>query len=128
LFVQKKKNAFEGISLSVNTVASRITEAASNVHHQLTAAAKDFEAYSVALEETTGVTDTAYCAVFIRGVDRNLNVTEELLYLLPMKGTTTGRDIFHQLETCINKSKLKWEKLARRRRRKSEVLNYTVTV
>jgi len=107
----EKKKAFEGISLSANTVASRITEAASNVHQQLTAAAKDFEAYSVALDETTGVTDTAYCAVFIRGVDGNLNVTEELLDLLPMKGTMTGRDIFHQLEACIDKSKLKWEKL-----------------
>ena len=107
----EKKKAFEGISLSANTAASRITEAASNVHQQLTAAAKDFEAYSVALDETTGVTDTAYCAVLIRGVDGNLEVTEELLDLLPMKGTTTGRDIFHQLEACIDKSKLKWEKL-----------------
>ena len=106
-----KKKLFEGISLCANTVASRITELASNSHQQLIETAKEFEAFSVALDESTGVTDTAYCAVFIRGVDKNLNIVEELLDLLPLKGTTTGRDIFGELETCIEQSRLPWDKL-----------------
>jgi len=106
-----KKKVFEGISLSANTVASRITEAGNDFHEQLVRAAQNFEAFSVALDESTGVTDTAFCAVFIRGVDENLNVTEELLDLLPMKGTTTGRDIFQELEACIDRSGLPWDKL-----------------
>ncbi|XP_025090476.1 general transcription factor II-I repeat domain-containing protein 2-like isoform X2 [Pomacea canaliculata] len=107
----EKKKLFEGISLSANTFASRITESATNVQQQLTAAAKDFVTYSIALDESTGVTHTAYCAVFIRGVDENLNIVEELLDLLPMKGTTTGRDVFQELEACIDRCGLPWEKL-----------------
>ncbi|XP_075692926.1 general transcription factor II-I repeat domain-containing protein 2-like [Rhinoderma darwinii] len=102
---------FEGISLSANTVASRITESASNIYQQLITRAQGFAAFSLALDESTGVTDTAYCAVFIRGVDGDLNITEELLDLLPMKGTTTGRDIFKELEGCINTAGLPWDKL-----------------
>ncbi|KAM4021765.1 general transcription factor II-I repeat domain-containing protein 2-like [Anomaloglossus baeobatrachus] len=106
-----KTKLFEGISLSTNTVASRITESASNIHQQLITAAQSFEAFSIALDESTGVTDTAYCAVFIRGVDENLNIIEEFLDLLPMKGTTTGHDIFKELEDCINTAGLPWDKL-----------------
>ena len=73
----EKKKLFESISLSANTVASRITELASNSYQQLTAAAKNFETFSLALDESTGVTDVSYCAVFIRGVDKDFNVTEE---------------------------------------------------
>lgn len=106
-----KKKIFEGISLSANTVARRITDLSGNVYEQLKAAAKDFEVFSIALDESTDVTDVSQCAVFIRGVDRDLNVTEEFLDLLPLKGTTTGRDIFQQLEICIEKFELNWSKL-----------------
>ncbi|XP_066213931.1 general transcription factor II-I repeat domain-containing protein 2-like [Saccopteryx leptura] len=107
----EKKMLFEGISLSANTVASRITESADDVQQQLIAAAKNFEAYSIALDESTGVTDTAYCAVFIRGVDANFNVFEELLDMLPMTGMTNGQDIFQELEACIDRCGLPWDKL-----------------
>jgi len=111
IICSEKKKLFKGISLSANTVASRITESATNVQQQLNAAAKDFVAYSIALDESTGVTDIAYCAVFIRGVDKNFNIVEELLDLLPMKGTTTGRYVFHELEACIDRCGLPWDKL-----------------
>ncbi|XP_066239740.1 general transcription factor II-I repeat domain-containing protein 2-like [Saccopteryx leptura] len=107
----EKKMLFEGISLSANTVASRITESADDVQQQLIAAAKNFEAYSIALDESTGVTDTTYCAVFIRGVDANFNVFEELLDMLPMTGMTNGQDIFQELEACIDRCGLPWDKL-----------------
>lgn len=106
-----RKKVFEGISLSANTVACRITDLADNVQKQLIQMAKDFEVFSIALDESTDVSDTAQCAVFIRGVDCNLNITEELLDLMPLKGTTTGRDIFQGLEECIEKAALPWNKL-----------------
>ena len=61
---------------------------------QLLAAAKDFEAFSIALDTSTDVLGTAQCAVFIRDINCSLNVREEFLDLIPMKVTTTGRDIF----------------------------------
>ena len=106
-----KKKLFEGISLSPNTVANRITDLAANVEKQLIETIKDFEAFSIALDESTDVSDSAQCAVFIRGVDSSLNLTEEFLDLIPLKGTTTGSDIFQALEKCIEKYGLPWDKL-----------------
>ena len=106
-----KTKLFEGISLSPNTVASRVADLAANVEEQLVATANDFESFSIALDESTDVSDTAQCAVFIRGVDCSLNVTEEYLELIPLKGTTTGRDIFQALEKCIDKYGLPWNRL-----------------
>ena len=106
-----KKKLFEGISLSPNTVASRVTDLAANVEKQLVATAKDFESFSIALDESTDVSDTAQCAVFIRGVDCSLNMTEEFLEFIPLKGTRTGRDIFQALEKCIEKHGLPWDRL-----------------
>ena len=106
-----QKKLFEGTSLSPNTVATRVTELAADVEKQLLATAKNFEAFSIALDESTDVSGTAQCAVFIRGVDCSLNVTEEFLELIPLKSTTTGRDIFLALENCMKKHGLPWDKL-----------------
>jgi len=107
----EKKKVFEGISLSANTVSARITELADDTKKQLVNIAKDFEAYSIAIDESTDTTDTAQCAVFIRGVDKHFKITEELLELIPLRGTTTGKDIFQKLEECITKAELPWTKL-----------------
>ncbi|XP_067930741.1 general transcription factor II-I repeat domain-containing protein 2-like [Watersipora subatra] len=61
-----QKKLFEGISLSANTVASRITDLAANVEMQLTETSMDFEAFSIALDESTDASDTAQCAVYQR--------------------------------------------------------------
>ena len=50
--------------------------------------------FSVALDEST---DIAQLAIFIRGVDETLSVTEEFLGLVPMMDTTTANDIFNSL-------------------------------
>lgn len=44
---------------------------------------QDFETFSTAFNENTDIRGTAYCVVFIRGIDKKFNVTEELLNLLP---------------------------------------------
>ena len=44
-------------------------------------------------------------------MDRQLNVTEEFLDLIPLKATATGLDLFQALENCIQKYGLPWERL-----------------
>ena len=107
-----QKKLFEGISLSPNTVATRFTELAADVEKQLLATAKNFEAFQIALDESTYVSGSAQCALFIRGVDCNLNVTDEFLELIPLKSATTGRDVFLPLENCMKKHDWPWDKLA----------------
>ncbi|KAK0138753.1 General transcription factor II-I repeat domain-containing protein 2 [Merluccius polli] len=107
----EKKQAFADISLSRNTVASRVDELASDLQIQLKAKAKEFVSYSLAADESTDRTDTAQLSIFIRGVDAKFAVTEELLDLKSIHGTTTGRDIFTEVERCINETELQWDKL-----------------
>ena len=109
-YVQVKKLS-EGISLSPNTVASRVTDLDAHVEEQLVATANNFESFSIALGESNDVSDTAQCSVFIRGVDCSLNMTEEFLELIPLKGITTGRDVIQTLKKCINKYGLPWDML-----------------
>ncbi|XP_067942792.1 general transcription factor II-I repeat domain-containing protein 2A-like [Watersipora subatra] len=50
------------------------------------------------------ISGTAQLAVFIRAVDKDFNVTEELLDLNPLKGTTRGVDIFEGVQASLQKT------------------------
>jgi hypothetical protein len=59
------------------------------------------EAFSISLDDSTDASDTAQLTIFIRGVDADANITEELLALQPSKGTITGEDIFETVNTVF---------------------------
>ncbi|XP_066515342.1 general transcription factor II-I repeat domain-containing protein 2A-like [Hoplias malabaricus] len=106
----EKKGQFSNISLSADTVAERISDLSSDVYDQLCEKAKRFSVYSVALDESTDITDTAQLAIYVRGVDDNFEVTEELLTVIPMHGQTTAQEIFHQLCDAIENAGLPWKR------------------
>jgi hypothetical protein len=62
------------------------------------------------LDDSTDASDTAQLAIFIPGVDADFNITEELLALQPLKGTTIGEDIlvFETVNTVFERFRLKW--------------------
>jgi hypothetical protein len=103
---------FEQISLSRKTVARRIDSIADDLKLNLTDVTKQFECFSIALDESIDSSDTAQLAIFIRGIDTNFNYVEELLSLQPMKYTTKGEDIFQEIEKAFETFKLNWEKLS----------------
>ena len=53
-----------------------------------------FVKYSVAVDKSTDVRDTAQLAIYIRGVDSDAKETEEFVEIVPMNGTTKAHDIF----------------------------------
>lgn len=61
-----------------------------------------FNFFSLAMDESTDVCDTAQLLIFIRGIDDNFNVYEELADLCSLKGTTTGEDLFESINRCLN--------------------------
>ncbi|KAI3356196.1 hypothetical protein L3Q82_017178, partial [Scortum barcoo] len=69
---------------------------------------KSFVAFSVAIDESTDITDVAQLAIFIRGVDETLAVTEEFLELVPMTDTTTVNDIFSTLTEALDRVRVDW--------------------
>ncbi|KAK4871623.1 hypothetical protein RN001_015747 [Aquatica leii] len=107
----EKANLFKNICLSANTVARRIDEVAENILAQLSDTNRLLEWFSLALDESTDVSDTAQVLIFIRGVDKNYEVYEELLDVHSIHATTTGEDIFKGVENAVQKSNLKWKNL-----------------
>ncbi|XP_065650666.1 general transcription factor II-I repeat domain-containing protein 2-like [Hydra vulgaris] len=107
----KKIKDFNNISLSRNTVAERVNDIVADLRSQLTKICKDIEAFSVAVDESTDVKDVAQLSVFIRGYNFKYEITEELLELIPMHGTTTGADIFLEIEKTLDKYELPITKL-----------------
>uniref|UniRef100_A0AAQ4RGF6 HAT C-terminal dimerisation domain-containing protein n=1 Tax=Gasterosteus aculeatus aculeatus TaxID=481459 RepID=A0AAQ4RGF6_GASAC len=83
-----------------------------NIYDQLREKAKHFHSYSLALDESTDVTDTAQLAIYVRGVDNNFEVTEELLSVIAMHGQTTAQEIFRQLCYSIEDAGSQWKGLA----------------
>ncbi|KAL6466076.1 hypothetical protein MHYP_G00262090 [Metynnis hypsauchen] len=83
-------------------------EASYVVSEMIAKAGKPFT--EVALDETTDITDTAQLAIYVRGVDDNFKVMEELLTVNPMHGQTTAQEIFHQLCDAIENAGLPWKR------------------
>lgn len=63
-----------------------------------------------AVDEKINITDTGQLSVFILGVESDLCITEELLGIQAMRGTTMGKDIFEEVSNCVNDIKLPWDK------------------
>ncbi|GFQ86916.1 general transcription factor II-I repeat domain-containing protein 2 [Trichonephila clavata] len=84
---------------------------AENISSQLFDKNGHVEWFSLALDESTDVSDTAQVLLYIRGVDKSYEVHEELLDMYSIHGTTTGRDIFKGVEMVINQKNLRWKNL-----------------
>ena len=64
------------------------------------------------MDESTDQTDTAQLAIFVRVVDSNFDVFEELLSIASLKDRTTGEDMFKALKNVMEFCHLRFENLA----------------
>ena len=76
---------------------------------ELASKIKKFDYFSICLDESTDAVDTAQMLIFVRGIDRDFIVTEELLSMESLKHTT-GEDLFRHLCDCFDRHKLQWDK------------------
>uniref|UniRef100_A0A2S2NUF0 General transcription factor II-I repeat domain-containing protein 2B n=1 Tax=Schizaphis graminum TaxID=13262 RepID=A0A2S2NUF0_SCHGA len=104
-------SVFENISLSRNTITRRVEDIGGDLMTQLQIKSKTFKCFFLALDESTDVSDTVQLLIFIRGIDTDYNITEELASLESISGTTKGADIFEKVNFCIENLGLTWEKL-----------------
>jgi len=91
-------------------VAERISDISANLDSQLKNKVKSFVAFSIVLDESTDISDITQLAIFIRGIDETLFVTEEFLGLVPMIDTTTANDIFNSLAAALNRVGVDWSR------------------
>lgn len=104
-----KKEAFEQITLSRQTVTRRVKDIAGNLKLQLQHEVVSFDFFS--LDKSFDVRDTVQLLVFVRGIT-DFKITEELAAVRSMHGTTTGRDLFTEVNACMDTLGLKWDRLA----------------
>uniref|UniRef100_UPI003590241A general transcription factor II-I repeat domain-containing protein 2-like n=1 Tax=Myxine glutinosa TaxID=7769 RepID=UPI003590241A len=107
----EQRSAFENVSLSSRTVRRRIEDMSENVHDSLKTRSSNFVAFSLALDESTDTKDTAQLSVFIRGVTADFQVCEEFLQLVPLRDTTTGKDICDAMLLCVDQHSLDLSRL-----------------
>ena len=107
----EKKQEFMNVCLARNTVARRIEDISSDIHRQLGDRGVTFDYFSLACDESTDASDTAQLLIFLRGVDDDMNVTEELLDLQSLKGQTRGTDLFAAVCAAVEDMKLPWSKV-----------------
>ena len=105
----EKRKDFDNISLSRRTITRRIEELATNIESTLKELASKFVYYSFAIDESTDITSTAQLAVFVRGIDQQFNIAEEILGLQAMKDT--GDDIFNEVKALMTKFNLQLQNL-----------------
>lgn len=63
------------------------------------------------MDESTDMCGTSQLLIFIRGVDANLNITQELASLNSMYNTTTGEDLMREMQKTFEQYSLDWNGL-----------------
>ena len=80
--------------------------------------------FSLALDKSTDVQDTAQLLVFIRVINTRFELPEELQSVEPLKDTTTDQDLFNGVENCVERTGLVWNKMASVNNRWSVCFNW----
>ena len=80
-----------------------MADIAANLTDQLKQKVKEFYFYSLAMDENIDCCDTAQLVIYVRGVDKNFNISEELSAMQSIKSSTSGKDICTELIIGVNK-------------------------
>ena len=97
----EKIKEFESVSLSRKTVTTRIDAIASNLSTQFRQRIENFKYFSVTMDESTDRSDTAQLLIFIRCINDEFNITEELACLQSIKEKTTGQIIYNEFSESL---------------------------
>lgn len=99
------------ISLSNDTIRSRISELSEDILQQTVTAVKNSQAYSLQLDESTDVSSCSQLMVFARYFEGEV-MKEEYLFSEPLTTTARGEDVFKLLEAFVMKHEISWGRLA----------------
>ncbi|XP_061820631.1 general transcription factor II-I repeat domain-containing protein 2-like [Nerophis lumbriciformis] len=104
-------SSIKALQLSRCTVTRRCEAMAEDLTQQLWTDIRDCDCFSLQMDESTDVSDTAQMCIFIRMVFSDITTKEELLTLLPMKEQTRREDIFQSFKNFVEKTQLPVYKL-----------------
>ena len=107
----REKHLAEQTSLSRFTVLRKTNDLSDNIKEILKERLKSCEAFSLALDESIDISDTAQLVIFNRSVTADFDIVEELLDMASLSSTTTGQDICEQVLKVVEKIELNPAKL-----------------
>ena len=106
-----KETKNTSVSISRRTITRRVEEIAMELHDQVKEECTNGVLFTLALDERNDIKDTAQLLIFIRTIDLNFRITEELASMEPTKGSTTGEDLLKVFDECIRKLGISCNKL-----------------
>ena len=98
----KVARKFETVSLSHQTIARRVSDLGKHESLKLKSIVENCTYFSLALDESTNISDTSELLIFIRTVDVNFTVQEELVKVCSLNEGTKGSNIYAALESVIH--------------------------
>ena len=98
----KAARKFETVSLSHQTIARRVHDLGEHVSIKLKSVIESCIYFSLALDESTDISDTSQLLIFVRTVDDNFTVQEELVKMCSLNEGTKGSNIYAALEFVIH--------------------------
>lgn len=81
---------FETVSLFHQTVSRRVNEMSDHVTGMFRNIIQNCKYYSLALDESNDISDNSQLIIFIRTIDKDFNIHEELLQIKPLITGTRG--------------------------------------
>ena len=87
-------------------MARRIDVLSSHLEAALAERKRKFSHYSLAVDESVDISDSAQLVVFVRGVTEDFEVDDELLDMASMESTTTGENIAQEVLKIVQKFRL----------------------
>lgn len=86
---------FESVPLSPPVVARRVTDINEYLCNKLKELIKNAVYYSFCLDESTDICNISQLIIFIRTIQEDFTINEEMLALASLHNTTKGSDIYH---------------------------------
>ena len=105
------KAALSSVPLGPATVTRRVESLSEDVDQQVLRDLALCEYFSVQLDESLDVTDTAQLIVFVRMAFQDFTTKEDFLTLLHLKDRTRGEDIFKEFKKYVQDNKVPITKL-----------------
>lgn len=108
---QNVKKHAENISLSRPTVTRRMEEMSNDISSQIQDMVAKCKYFSLALDETCDLTSMSQLSIFVRCIDGDFNIFQDLLEICQLETTSKGEDIFLKIKECVERKNLEWKKL-----------------
>ena len=107
---EKASQTMKQISLSNDTIKSRIHEMSDNIKSKVLSKIDSSSVFALQLDKSTDISNLSQLLVYVRYVaDERIN--EEFLFCQPLETTSKAVDVFQMLIDFFDKTELSWSKL-----------------